>query len=172
MQQEKLVGYIRTATHDVFETMLGLKLTDSAAAVQSASPTSSGEVMALVGLAGAWAGTGTFSCPADLARHISGSFLMQEFPAVDEEVLDAIGEIANMVLGNVKTSLEEELGPMGLSIPTVIFGRNFTTRSVTKSEWTQVPFDLEGGRITVHLCLAPGRQTPVPQPAGALALPL
>ena len=71
-------------------------------------------------------------------------------------MLDAIGEITNMVLGNVKTSLEEVLGPMGLSIPTVIYGRNFTTRSVGQSNWTIVPFQCLGERVAVHVCLAPG----------------
>ena len=81
------------------------------------------------------------------AQRISGALLMQEYSAVDEDVLDAIGEVTNMVLGNVKTALEEELGPMGLSIPTVIYGRNFTTRSVGKSQWTVVPFDCDGHRV-------------------------
>ncbi|HYP08368.1 MAG TPA: hypothetical protein VER03_19195, partial [Bryobacteraceae bacterium] len=45
-------------------------------------------------------------------------------------------------------------GPMGLSIPTVIYGRNFSSRAVGKQEWTVVPFDCEGERLEVQLCLA------------------
>jgi chemotaxis protein CheX len=62
-----------------------------------------------------------------------------------------------MILGNVKTGLEEELGPMGLSIPTVIYGRNFTTRSVGNSQWTVVPFECAGETVNVHVCLTPAR---------------
>ena len=72
-----------------------------------------------------------------------------------------MGEVCNMILGNVKTMLEEELGPMGLSIPTVIYGRNFTTRSVARSQWSVVPFVCNGERLEVHLCLAPSRETNV-----------
>jgi chemotaxis protein CheX len=79
---------------------------------------------------------------------------MQEFSAVDEEVLDAVGELANMVLGNAKTVFEETLGPMGLSIPTVIYGRNFTTRSVGHNEWTVVPFELDGEVFEIQISLA------------------
>ena len=111
-------------------------------------------VVALIGLAGEWAGTGAFRCSAEMARKVSGLFLMQEFPAVDQEVLDAVGEIANMVLGNVKTVFEETLGPMGLSIPTVIYGRNFTTRSVGHNEWTVVPFELDGEVFEIQISLA------------------
>jgi chemotaxis protein CheX len=59
-----------------------------------------------------------------------------------------------MILGNVKTTFEETLGPMGLSIPTVIYGRNFTTRSVGHCEWSVVPFELDGDYIEIQISLA------------------
>ena len=42
-------------------------------------------------------------------------------------MLDAVAEVTNMIIGNVKTVLESRLGAMGLSTPTVIYGRNFQT---------------------------------------------
>jgi CheY-specific phosphatase CheX len=45
-------------------------------------------------------------------------------------VLDAFAELIDMIIGNVKTALEEHLGPMGMSVPTVVHGKNFTTRTV------------------------------------------
>lgn len=158
MTQEKIVGMIRQATHEVFGTMLGMELKDQEFFVRESAPGPSEGVLALVGLAGHWAGSGTFSCSAETARKVAGALLMQEYSGIDDEVLDAVGEVTNMVLGNVKTALEEELGPMGLSIPTVIYGRNFTTRSVAKSQWTVVPFDCSGEAVEVHLCLAPSKE--------------
>ena len=57
---------------------------------------------------------------------------MTESPAVNEEVLDAVGELTNMIIGNVKTVAEAIVGPLNLSVPTVIYGRNFTSRSLGK----------------------------------------
>jgi len=65
-----------------------------------------------------------------------------------------VAEVTNMIIGNVKTTLENRLGSMGLSTPTVIYGRNFQTRSGGKQEWTVVPFESEGSRMCVQLCLA------------------
>jgi chemotaxis protein CheX len=68
-----------------------------------------------------------------------------------------------MVIGNVKTGLEYELGPMGMSIPTIIFGKNFSARSAGSEEWLTVPFESEGERVEVKFCLIPnrgGRQVP------------
>ena len=74
---------------------------------------------------------------------------------MNEDVLDAVAEVTNMIIGNVKTALEDRLGAMGLSTPTVIYGRNFQTRSAGNQEWTVVPFLLEGERMCVQMCLAP-----------------
>jgi chemotaxis protein CheX len=174
MTHDKLVHYIRASTRDVFSTMLGLELTDGEAFVKEEAPAPTNGVLALIGLAGRWAGYGTFSCTAPMAIRLASQLLMQPYEAIDEEVLDAIGEITNTVLGNVKNSLEEELGLMGLSIPTVIYGRNFTSRSVGRSKWTVVPFHVDSEVIEVHLCLTPSRDVAVrlgkEQPGGVLSL--
>ena len=162
---EHLVSIVRDSTHDVFTTMLGMKLDQVDAYVDtSASPHGDG-VLAFVGLAGTWVGTGSVSCSSAFACRISAQFLMAEYPSVNEEVLDALAEVTNMIIGNVKTRLEEDLGPMGLSIPTVIYGRNFQSRTVGSFEWSVVPFTLEGERIEVQICLAPRKVSIRPRPA-------
>jgi chemotaxis protein CheX len=161
MTHELKVSTVREAAHSVFEMMLGVTLIDREPTRDEDSPSHPEGVVSLVGLAGDWAGTGAFRCTAEMAKKLSGLLLMQEFTSVDEDVLDAIGEITNMVLGNVKTSFEEVLGPMGLSIPTVIYGRNFTTRSVGRSEWTIVPFELDGEIIEIQISLAQRRERAV-----------
>jgi chemotaxis protein CheX len=69
--------------------------------------------------------------------------------------LDAVAEITNMIVGNVKTTLENRVGNMLLSTPTVIYGRNFQTRSARNQEWTIVPFEWDGERMCVQVCIAP-----------------
>ena len=82
---------------------------------------------------------------------------MMDAQSVDGDVLDAVAEVANMIIGNVKTGLEQDLGPMGMSIPTIIFGKNFSARSAGSEEWLTVPFTCEGHRIEVKFCLTPNR---------------
>ena len=89
---------------------------------------------------------------------------MAEYTSVNEDVLDAIAEITNMIIGNVKTLLEVDLGPMGLSIPTVIFGRNFASRTAGTFEWSVVPFVLDGEKIHIQICLAPQKDCVRPRP--------
>jgi hypothetical protein len=46
---------------------------------------------------------------------------------------------------------------MGMSIPTIIFGKNFSARSAFSEDWVVVPFTCEGEQIEVKFCLAPSR---------------
>jgi chemotaxis protein CheX len=59
-----------------------------------------------------------------------------------------------MIVGGVKTDLEPYLGPLGLSIPTVIFGRNFKTRTAGSTEWIVVKFPWDDEVLLVKMCLA------------------
>lgn len=164
MNQNLIVNAVATATLEVFSTMLAMEARPGEPYTEQAPNVRDG-VVAFLGLAGRWTGTGMLSCPPALAAKLASQLLMSDYAvgseAVNEEVLDAVAEIANMVVGNVKNILEEELGPMGMSIPTVIFGRNFTTRSVGQGAWVVTPFDCGGERLEVRICLAPSRE-PVP----------
>ena len=56
--------------------------------------------------------------------------LMAEYLAVDGDVLDAVAEVANMILGNVKTTLERSLGSMGMSIPDGYFWQELSSEEL------------------------------------------
>jgi chemotaxis protein CheX len=80
---------------------------------------------------------------------------MSDCEGVNEEVLDAMGEVGNMIVGNVKTALEARLGRLGLSTPTVLFGVNFEARSLGGQDSVMVPFDSACGRLEVQISIAP-----------------
>ena len=150
--QELLIRAVKQSTTEVFATMLGITVEAGEVFASKGSPAPTEGVVSLIGLAGPWMGTGSLSCNPQLACKISGALMMSEYAAVDEEVLDAIAEVTNMVMGNVKTLIEEQVGAMGLSIPTVIFGRNFSTKSAGGS-WTVVPFKCFSEKLMVQVCL-------------------
>ncbi len=140
--------------------MLGVELTSLDPYRQPCRPEPANGVIGLIGLTGKWTGTGSIACTGDLARRISGQFLMAEFAAVDQEVLDAMGEITNMIIGNFKNDLEEEAGPLGMSIPMVVFGHNFMAGTTHTVDWVVVPFACEGERLEVKACLSPKPEHP------------
>lgn len=157
MHPQGTVERICAATQEVFTTMLSLETVAGESYVETTASPSSEGVVALIGLAGDWIGTASLNCSGPFACKIASQMLMMDAQSVDGDVLDAVAEIANMIIGNVKTGLEQDLGPMGMSIPTIIFGKNFSARSAGSEEWLTVPFTCQGERLEVKFCLAPNR---------------
>jgi chemotaxis protein CheX len=158
--QTFIVDSICHSTTEIFSTMLGVEIKTAEVSAESGSLEANDGVVSLIGLAGSWAGTGSITCSPAMACHICSQMLMTESSAVDEEVLDAVAELTNMVVGNVKTDLEAHLGPLGLSIPTVVFGRNFKTKSAGHADWIVVKFLWQEEALVVRLCLTPNDRVP------------
>jgi chemotaxis protein CheX len=161
ISEADIVVAIKASTEEVFSTMLGLEITSSETLVpQAIASTPVSGIISVIGLAGKWAGTGSVACGGGFACLLSSKFLMAEYTTVNEDVLDAIAEVTNMIIGNVKTVLEKKVGAMGLSTPTVIFGRNFQTRSARNHEWKGVRFMSGEHEMVVQVCIAPSPDTP------------
>jgi chemotaxis protein CheX len=79
------------------------------------------EVSASVSVTGAWRGHVVLSCSAKAAKNAAAALLGVEFDEVTtEDIADALGELANIIGGNVKSLLPE---PCALSLPHVLVGR-------------------------------------------------
>ena len=154
---EEIAAIIGTTTENVFATMLGLEVQAGPVDAQSKLTQEDGKVVCLVSFTGQWNGSGSISCSALLACAISGKLLMSEYEAVNDEVLDAMGEMANMIIGNFKDEAAAALGALSLGTPTVIYGNNFQTRNWNGQSWIAVPFCCEGERFEVKICLVPSQ---------------
>jgi chemotaxis protein CheX len=160
MDETLLVKALCEATSEVFSTMLGLEVLCGEHYAETNARGQSDGIIAVIGLAGEWIGTASICCSAAMGCRMSSHMLSTELTEVDEEVLDAISEIANMIIGCFKTSAEDYLGPLGLSIPTVIYGLSFSARSPGKERWIVVPFSCGDDTLKVKICLTPNRSLP------------
>lgn len=151
----EIVEWVTACTTEVFQTMLGMEAQSGEHFVEDPGKGLTMGVIGIIGLVGEWTGTAVVSCSSPLACKIATNMLMEEYPSVTDEVLDAMAEMTNMIIGSLKNLLEGKLGRMGLSIPAVVFGRNFATRRSGKESWYVIQFLVGGERFDVQLCLAP-----------------
>jgi chemotaxis protein CheX len=70
-----------------------------------------------------------FCCDQSCARTVAANMLGMESgdQISEQDLVDAIGEVTNMVMGSVKTRLLENTPNIELSIPSVVFGRELKT---------------------------------------------
>jgi chemotaxis protein CheX len=162
IDQDLLARSVIEATSEVFSMMLDLAVKHEGT-LSDASPSASG-LIALVGITGDWGGSGVFCCSPVLASKISARMLGSEAgtdrPVIDEEVLDVVAEVTNMLVGNVKNGLESLTGPLAISVPTVIHGRNFQFRNACGLKGTSLAFTAEGEQFEVRIALAPAAERP------------
>ncbi len=155
ISEQEIADAIRSAAHEVFSMMLDLEISAGEMEIGEAVTKNRGGIVALLGFAGDWIGSGTLYCEGRFGCRMASHLLSSEFAAVDEEVLDAVAETANMIIGNVKTVLENKLGSMGLSTPTVIYGRNFEARTIGSQEWVTVHFQSGEDVMDVQISIMP-----------------
>jgi chemotaxis protein CheX len=110
---------IETITTMVMESTAGISVEPVADEIGRERPALSG----CVSIDGAWNGAVIVECELSLARRITEALLAPPDGHVSaEDVSDALGEITNIVGGNIKALLPP---PSRLSLPTVVEGADY-----------------------------------------------
>jgi chemotaxis protein CheX len=156
LPMEFLSALMTHSVNEVFTSMLSLQVAVGEARIKTSIDQQTDGVVALVGLTGEWTGTGVLCCSAPSACRIAGHFLMTDYPEVNDDVLDAAGEITNMVIGGFKNALADKVGPLGMSIPAIVYGQKMRTSSKGGShDWMSFPFQADGNDFEFLVRLQP-----------------
>ena len=109
------------AVRRLFKTMLTLPVTIGPPELnQEAKPRH--DVCGVIAVAGEVNCQVVVSMMPPLAMSLASELLGDTVEQIDEDCLDAVGEIANMIAGNAKTDFPEGAGT--ISVPSVVIGRD------------------------------------------------
>ena len=111
-------------------------------------------ISALVGLAGTYNGLVSLHMPSSLALAATSSMLGMEVTELDDDVNDAMGEIANMIAGSFKQHLSKSGMDVHISTPSVVYGKEYiitlgnnpdqiAVRFATEDDWFMVAVAFE-----------------------------
>jgi chemotaxis protein CheX len=125
-----LKGFVTHAATGVFDTMLSMKL-EPEAPPNRESVTTGDHVVGTVGFAGKVMGNVSIFVSREFAREMTAAMLGMAADEIgsDEEVNDVIGEVCNMVGGDLKSRLCDADLTCSLSIPSITFGSSFRIES-------------------------------------------
>jgi chemotaxis protein CheX len=138
---------IQTAAQEVFQLMVGPKTSLPAKLPQIAAR----NVSAMVGMAGALSAVCKVRCSETCALSIARKMLGEVDSRDLAVACDAVGEICNMVAGNLKAKIPTLVDRCFLSIPTVVTGDDYDVRSTSCREHIDVSLEYEGQPILVSL---------------------
>jgi chemotaxis protein CheX len=112
---------------NVFKEFLGCKLTAERPYFIESHSVDEWDVSAIIGLTGEARGAVVISMKTDLALRLTDTLTGTKHYSLDDEVVDAIGEIINIIAGNAKKGLEEAFR-LVISLPTIIEGNKHSVK--------------------------------------------
>jgi chemotaxis protein CheX len=116
-------------------------------------PVEDSTVTGIVNIDGAWQGAVLVQCPYLLASQVTATLLRSETKPSLEELCDALGELTNMVAGNVKSLLPQ---PSSISLPTVALGSQYEISVVGTRTVAAVSFSCDSQPLLVSVVQRPG----------------
>lgn len=134
----------------VCRTMLQMELTREALYMKKGMQPSH-EISGIIGLSGAAKGTVLLGMSKDVAIQATAILSGEPVEEINADVIDAVGELTNMIAGGAKGRLEQL--NMSISLPTVIVGRNHTISFPTTSTAIGIPFKSLVGPISLEVSL-------------------
>jgi chemotaxis protein CheX len=144
----RLINPFIQSTMSVFALMLNCKLTRGEPRLkQKLQPEF--EVSGIIGLSGKAKGTVVVSLERETALRATEAMLTERPEGINEEVVDAVGELANMIAGRAKATLEEF--EMKISLPLVVAGKNKLIGFPSNTQPICIPFSCEWGQLSVDV---------------------
>jgi len=150
---------VTSAVTELFGTMLRMQM--QPVPVQAGFGNDETHVAGVVGFIGKLSGVVYVYTTQSFARHITATLLGLKISEVEESemVNDAMGEMANMLVGQMKSRLTDRGIPCVLTIPSVVRGSHFSVEVISSTEGHVFSFEAEGNRIFIHCLLKPMDQS-------------
>jgi chemotaxis protein CheX len=139
------------STIAAFDTMFKCVLSRRTPYVKTGSQPSH-EVSGVIGLSGKAQGTVVVGLGREAALKVAEAMLQERPPEINGDVVDAVGELANIIAGRAKSQLEHL--DLSVSLPSVITGKAHCIQFPTKITPICIPFESEWGVITVEVGLS------------------
>jgi chemotaxis protein CheX len=148
MQTEIEIDMLERIVKSVFITMLDLEVTTSEFACQPALS----RLTSFVQMTGDWNGAMLLECSPRQACLFAGRILSMDPPyIVDDDVRDALGELANVIGGNMKCGMS---AGVRLSMPTVMDGTDYDLRLCGTNVLERICFECCEGHFWVTILFA------------------
>ncbi len=145
-------GYVQLAVGSVFSTMLSLKAESSDG--DSQALLEGEKYMGMVGLAGKVSGAICLTFSKECGNLLAASMLGVDPEEVDpSEARDVIGELCNMIGGNIKSRLCDMGYDCVLTIPSITTGKDFKFVPLKDPIFWEYKFVTEGFLWVVRLYL-------------------
>ena len=115
--------------------------------------TAYGDVSGIIGMTGDAIGSLALTFSEKCIIGIISKMLGESHAEINKEVMDAVGELTNMISGASRKLMEKDNLKVFAAIPTVVFGKAHSVRHVIQGPSIVIPFKTEYGDFVIDVCL-------------------
>ncbi|HSO18632.1 MAG TPA: chemotaxis protein CheX [Desulfosarcina sp.] len=108
------------------------------------------EISGIIGLSGTVTGCVVINLSKEIAFQLVSALVGDDVDELDDDCTDAIGEIANMIAGNAKTSFPSE--GTSISVPSVVVGKHKVSYP-SGLPIISIPCITEKGQLVIEVAL-------------------
>ncbi|MBX3360697.1 MAG: chemotaxis protein CheX [Phycisphaeraceae bacterium] len=150
MLDELSLPFVSSA-ENVFSTMLNLQVQVGQPAEVPVVRESAHDVSGIIAMSGDIEGTVALRFPADTAVRVASLFAGIEIDTSTPDFADAVGELANMVVGGAKAKFKGK--NISISCPSIIVGQNHLVVGSRDAVCVSIPCECECGSFAVDVLL-------------------
>lgn len=150
----RLSSDITQAVCSAMSSTFGIAITPGQYEVGKGMVSLVGDVSGVIGLVqDELEGTLTLCLTFETIRDILPRIVGNAISVTTEMTVDAVGEITNMIFGQIKTELNGRGYALKLGIPSVVTGRGHFVSQFHRGPYMIIPFYLDGQLFQVHIAL-------------------
>jgi CheY-specific phosphatase CheX len=151
---DQLAQDISSAVSDALNKTFSITVTPDRYVLGKGSVNLSGDVSGIVGLSqDKLEGTLTLCFPMQSVKKLIPRILGDDITITDDVVVDAVGEITNMIFGRLKTELNERGHHLRFGLPSVIRGEGHFINQLHQGHYMMMPFTMENEPFQLHLAI-------------------
>lgn len=150
MIHAELAAEIKASAMEIFSSMIMMDIKEITMEKYQLEKAES-NISSMLGMGGEIKGSLDLHFPEKVAVTITSQFLGMDILELDEDVRDAIGELANMVGGDLKTYFASKDIKTEIAIPNTVVGKSYRTHGLAGAEKVNVAFSCGAGNFLAEL---------------------
>ena len=151
---ETLANDISTAVSQAMKQTFGVDVVPGPYEIGEGMVSLVGDVSGVIGMAQAQLeATLTLCLTFETVRNILPQVIGKTVSITHEMAVDAVGEITNMIFGQIKSDLNGRGYKLKLGIPSVVTGKGHFVSQFHRGKHMIVPFQLDGQLFQVYIAL-------------------
>lgn len=147
----ELIDPFIKSTKETFATMAGLDVQMEKLRIRDKNAQNNVAISGIIGLSGDIQGVMILEFPIETALAVVSKFIGETITVIDEDVHDAVGELANIISGNAKKNLRGFNVSIGL--PTVVEGSDYTLHLSKDANSQQAFMTSDAGEFIMEICM-------------------